>query len=245
MAERIDIPYVSGGNPRQCYDLFTPDGPGPWPLICLIHGGGWANHSRALLHAVCRHLTSLGWAAASIGYRLVPEVRHPGQRTDVATALAAIARDAAELGVDARRVVLQGSSAGGWLALDAAIAPPPGVTVRGIVVYCPVVVLEPQRGFVQGFLGERLDELRRSEDLASRIGAGFPEVLYLQGDADTTTPLPLAEAFCASLRERGIAVDLRLFAGQPHGFGWSLDAPGQRQALPLVAAFLAQERIRA
>lgn len=240
MRERLDLPSRDGGNPRHGFDLFTPDGPGPWPLIAMIHGGGWANHGRAIMHPICRHLAGRSWAAASLGYRLVPEVRHPGQREDITAALAALVRDAADLGIDPQRSVLLGSSAGGWLALDAAIAPPAGMAVRGVVAYCPVVVLEPQRGFVQGFLGEDLEQLRRSEDLARRIPAGYPELLYLQGDADTTTPLPLAEAFCRTLRDRGTGVDLRIFPGQPHGFGWGLDAPGQARALPAVEDFLAR-----
>lgn len=238
MRERRDLPYLPDGDPRHAFDLFTPEGPGPWPLLCMIHGGGWVNHGRDVVHPVCRHAAARGWAVATIGYRLVPQARHPGQRQDVAAALAAIVRDAAALGVDPARTVLQGSSAGGWLALDAAIAPPPGLRVLGIVAYCPVVVLEPRHGFVQGFLGERLHELSVREDLAARIPAGYPPLLYLQGDADTTTPLPLAEGFCAALRGRGGAVDLRIFPGQPHGFGWTIDAPGQSRALPIVDAFL-------
>lgn len=240
MPERLHIPYLPDGDPRHAFDLFTPEGPGPWPLLCMIHGGGWMNHGREVVHPVCRHAAARGWAVATLGYRLAPQTRHPGQRQDIAAALAAIVRDAPALGIDPSRTVLQGSSAGGWLALDAAIAPPPGMRLLGIVAYCPVVVLEPRHGFVQAFLGERVDELRVAEDLAARIPAGYPQVLYLQGDVDTTTPLPLAEGFCAALRDRGIAVDLRLFPGQPHGFGWNLDSPGQSRALPQVDAFLAR-----
>jgi acetyl esterase/lipase len=96
----------------------------PTPLIIFIHGGSW--RSGTYLDSVgtskITHLTSLGYAFASVNYRLIPAVTIEEQVQDVADAVAFLVspkRDgAAELGVeiDTERVVLMGHSSGAHVA---------------------------------------------------------------------------------------------------------------------------------
>lgn len=41
-----DLPYVSGGHPRQVLDLYLPRAAGPLPLIVWIHGGAFRMRSK-------------------------------------------------------------------------------------------------------------------------------------------------------------------------------------------------------
>jgi len=72
---------------------------------------------------VGRALAEAGAVGAVLSYRLAPAHRHPAQIEDVATAVAYLVRNAAELGADSSRVFLVGHSAGGQLVSLLALDP--------------------------------------------------------------------------------------------------------------------------
>src|SRR5439155_10867872 len=101
---------------------------GQAPLVVYIHGGGWGggDKTRVLktqLLDVVRHLTRKGIACATVEYRLA----NGGKATaydsaaDCKDAVQFLARNAAKYGLDPDRIGLFGSSAGGNLALVAAL----------------------------------------------------------------------------------------------------------------------------
>lgn len=98
---------------------FTPaaGATGPAPLVVFVHGGGWSNGNKDNGTGAWKapHYTSLGYAFASINYRLVPAATVEDEAQDVASALAKLIADADRLGIDRRRIVLMGHSAGAHL----------------------------------------------------------------------------------------------------------------------------------
>ena len=80
----------------------------------------------------------LGFAVAAIDYRLSGEARFPAPLEDVRTAIGWVRDHAASYALDAGRVFLWGDSAGGHLALLAALT---GSTVQGVVAWFPVTDL--------------------------------------------------------------------------------------------------------
>ena len=104
--------------------------------MVVIHGGGFSSGSRLDFAGTARAYARLGYAAASIDYRLRPDT-NPGA-PDLAAALDAIddgmesvrwlKANAATYGIDPTRIGLNGSSAGGAIALGVALAddPTPG-----------------------------------------------------------------------------------------------------------------------
>ncbi len=128
MAERMgadDGPQVPGGetiaygsDPLQVLDIWRAKGAkGPAPLIVYVHGGGWKRGSKD--NATGRfkpvHYPEQGYAFASINYRLVPAATVEQQAADVASAVKALVDRASTLGIDRRRIVLMGHSAGAHL----------------------------------------------------------------------------------------------------------------------------------
>jgi arylformamidase len=107
-----------GSDPLQALDFYPARGAGgPAPLVLYVHGGGWKRGSKetaASRHAP-GHFTGLGYAYASIDYRLVPKATVEQQAEDVAMALKALLDRAGSLGIDRSRVVIMGHSAGAHL----------------------------------------------------------------------------------------------------------------------------------
>jgi acetyl esterase/lipase len=117
-------PHRYGSHASQRADLYVPIGPGPYPVIVLIHGGSWhKRYGRAFMRWIAGDLLRRGFAVWNIEYRrLGAGGGWPATFADVAAAidhLAALDEERLDLG----RVTLIGHSAGGHLALWAAGRP--------------------------------------------------------------------------------------------------------------------------
>jgi acetyl esterase/lipase len=95
------------------------------PLVVFVHGGGWkrGDKGNATGAAKVSHFVARGYAFASVNYRLVPGATVEQQAQDVADALAWLAMHASDLGIDPRRIVVMGHSAGAHLAALVATDP--------------------------------------------------------------------------------------------------------------------------
>jgi acetyl esterase len=90
---------------------------GTLSLLVYFHGGGWVVGSVAISDPFCRALANAsGCAVISVEYRLAPEDRYPAAADDAYAATRWSADHASDLGIDASRVAVGGSSAGGNLA---------------------------------------------------------------------------------------------------------------------------------
>ncbi|MEV8308278.1 alpha/beta hydrolase [Streptomyces flavidovirens] len=123
-------------------DLWLPAEPqGSVPVIVYIHGGAWRTGTRGGMGPRMRdwrpgpfpRLARAGFAVASLDYRLSGEAVYPAQLDDVTAALAWLNARAAELGLDTRRIVTWGESAGAHLAALLALTAP--VPISGCVAW--------------------------------------------------------------------------------------------------------------
>lgn len=107
-----------GPDPLQVIDFWNAGGAKKGaPLVLFVHGGGWKRGSKdnATGSWKASHFTSEGYAFASINYRLVPANTVEEQAADVAMAVKKMIDEAARLGLDRRKVVIMGHSAGAHL----------------------------------------------------------------------------------------------------------------------------------
>ena len=106
-----------GSNPAQRFDVYLPAGARNAPVVFYVHGGGWANGDKTNpgLENKLDYWLPKGYAVVSTNYRMLPAAMPLEQARDVARALAAAQRSAGEWGLDARRFVLMGHSAGAHL----------------------------------------------------------------------------------------------------------------------------------
>ncbi len=95
------------------------------PVVVHLHGGGFVFGDLETHDAHSRRLAlRSGWAVLSVDYRLAPEYPYPAACDDVDAVVDWLLRDGGALGVDTRRIGLVGDSAGGQLALVAAMRRP-------------------------------------------------------------------------------------------------------------------------
>ena len=110
-----------GDDPWQRVDLWLPAGAGPFPVVLMVHGGCWTTSiaDRTLMNWIAEDLRQDGFAVWNVDYRGVdrPGGGYPGTFRDAAAAADALRGYAPKYGLDLRRIVATGHSAGGHLAL--------------------------------------------------------------------------------------------------------------------------------
>ena len=122
----VEFANLAGYRPLQLDLYLHRDRSRPRPLVLWIHGGGWRrgdsrqNGAFVDFPAVLAQLAARGYVVASVDYRLSAEAPFPAQIQDVKAAIRFLRANADAFGIDPKRVIAWGGSAGGHLAALAA-----------------------------------------------------------------------------------------------------------------------------
>lgn len=236
-----DVAYAGDGHPRRRLSLLVPRSPSvsePLPMIVYIHGGGWRGGDHRNGVKVLQDLVATGrFAGASIGYRLTDEVVWPAPYEDCRLALDWLRRHAGDLGVDSRRIVVFGHSAGGHLALMLALGETGPVRLAGAIdFFGPTDLLamqsqmspdgaidhdsaeSPESRLVGGPVQERR-EIARSASPIEYVDPTDPPLLVVHGDQDRLVPIGQSEELVRRIRRSdGSVVFLEIEDGGHGGF---------------------------
>jgi acetyl esterase len=251
------FPGPAGEQPLR---LYQPPGPGPFPVVVYVHGGGfWMGDQLSIWDGGCAALArEVPAVVASLGYRLAPEHPFPAAVEDSFAGLRFVAAQAASWRGDPERIAVMGPSAGGNLAavLAQRARDEGGPALAYQVLVVPATTADGQstesrRLFWTGYgldgIGEMTaaylpDPGTRSNPWAAPLRAaslaGLPPALILTAEFD-----PLrdeGEAYGDALRAAGVPVVVRRYAGAIHGFLGSPDDAADAHALTvqrLRAAF--------
>lgn len=101
---------------RTSLDVYPVKAESPAPVLVYIHGGGWSNGDKSMVHQRPAWAQREGWVLVSVNYRHSPEVMHPEHARDVAAAVAWVHANIKDHGGDPARIALMGHSAGAHLA---------------------------------------------------------------------------------------------------------------------------------
>ena len=112
-----DIVYETVDGMDMKLDLAIPDGPGPFPLILCIHGGGWHVGDKSKFTPMIENMARHDYVAASINYRLAPKVQFPAPLDDTKAALLFLKTRANDFRIDVTRIGGTGESAGSHMAM--------------------------------------------------------------------------------------------------------------------------------
>lgn len=214
------------------------------PAVAVFHGGGWSIGQIEWTFGDARLLAAEGFVAVGVQYRLSnkADVTPIEAIADARDAIRWIRRHADDLGIDPKRIVALGWSAGGHLAACTAVFTDPlsemevSSAPNALVLWFPALALEYDNWIPQ-LLHGRADRMKLSPD--QYVRPGLPPTLILIGRQDTTTPAVGAENFCRLMHAAGNRCDLHVYEKVGHQFE---DAPGHID--PQVSADSKQRSLR-
>ncbi len=140
MAETSDR-WVFGRGRRILCRLHRPSRDPSLPVLVYFHGGGWVWSSVDTHDRLTReYAVASGCAVVSVDYALSPEAVFPQAIEECAAVVRWIGAHGADWGLDPTRIAVGGDSAGGNLALGAALLlrDQGGPALRGILALYPV-----------------------------------------------------------------------------------------------------------
>lgn len=238
-----DLAYVKGRHERQKLDLYLPKDGTNLPLIINIHGGAFKAGSKE--NGVPLEYLKLGYAVASINYRLSQHALFPAQIEDCKAAVRWLRAHASEYKLDPARFAAWGSSAGGHLAAmlgttgDARpfeVGPNLNQSsrVQAVVDYFgPTDFLQmdahrapggmshdpagsPESELIGGAIQENKDKAAIVNPI-TYVTSHAPPFLIWHGDADPLVPHHQSELLAEALRKAGVPVTFYTVKGGGHG----------------------------
>ncbi|MBE7495070.1 MAG: alpha/beta hydrolase [Verrucomicrobiaceae bacterium] len=246
---KLDQPYAGNTNPKQMVDVYVPvkrNNDKALPVVALIHGGGWVNGDRLGYAAQAIQLARTGdYAAVTVGYRLSKEASWPAQVHDCKAAIRWIRAHAKEYNLDADKIAVWGSSAGGHLSsllgtsgdvkeLEGDLGPHTGHSSR---VQCVVNLCGPE-DFTQALMFDKEGQPVWKDDAVSGLLGGNapdkpaearaaspvthvtkddPPFIHFHGTKDQRVAYRHAEAIHAALQKTGITSLLVPITDGGHG----------------------------
>jgi len=209
--------------------------------IVIFPGGGYGGLANHEGDHYARFLNRSGIACFVVTYRLGSQgYRHPIMLQDAARSVRWVRANAAEQGVDPKRVGVMGSSAGGHLAstllthFDAgdpkAADPVDRFSSRpdlGILCY-PVITMESfgHAGSRKNLLGEHpsAEDIRMLSN-EKQVSPGTPTTFIWHTWEDQAVPVRNALEFAAALERNGVPFDLHVYQKGRHGIGLATQPP--------------------
>ncbi|MBB5034043.1 alpha/beta hydrolase [Prosthecobacter vanneervenii] len=239
---QADIEYARVGDVSLKLDLHRPQGEKP-PLIVYVHGGAWRGGSKE--DVPIGSLLERGYAIASVNYRLSTQAVFPAQVHDIKAAIRFLRANAGVYHINADKIVIIGSSAGGHLA--ALVGVTNGVKelegtvgenleqssdVQGIVSFFGasnlMTILSqstpkgrefriPALKLLLGDTPDKKPELAKLASPVAHLDKKDPSLMLIHGDADPQMPPPQSDELAKGYRELGLPVTLIVMPGSRHG----------------------------
>jgi acetyl esterase/lipase len=251
-APPADVRVAYGPDPEMFGDLRLPAGPGPHPVMVVLHGGCWrAENDLVHISHLSEALRDLDLATWTVEYRRVgnPGGGWPGTFQDIVAGANHLVDIAEDFELDLDRVFLLGHSAGGhlalWLATQAAApaglidAPPLRIGFRSLIGLAGIADL---RTFSEGdrycnravapLVGGTPEEVPDRYAAVDPMARPAPElpVLFIHGALDSHVPVAQPESYQRRAEALDQRVRLHLLADAGH---FDLIAPFSR-AWPTV-----------
>lgn len=255
--EKLLIPTRVGDS--ECYLAGREDRGERVPLVINFHGGGFIRKRTDNDELFCRKLTCiLGVKTLDVDYRVAPEHPFPQGLEECYDVTVWAFEHAEELGIDPKRIILAGHSAGGNFVLGISIMLKENhspVQILGILSEYPPMDLftdpakKPSRGKAIPAERARLYNLYYCEEEEQRNPfaslilmeeqrlRNLPKTLFITAEEDTLCEE--AEDFALKMARAGNEVTLKRFLQVGHAFT-IYRMPGYEEAMELILRFIKQ-----
>jgi len=110
-----DVAYASTSS-AQKMDIYLPTGSGPFPVVVIIHGGGFLSGDKSGQEYNAEAVVAKGMAVGRINYRLSSEAKDPAQIEDCKAAVRFLRANATKYNLNPDKIGSWGASAGGNLS---------------------------------------------------------------------------------------------------------------------------------
>jgi len=239
---RENIEFAVNGGVSLTLDANVPDGPGPFPTVIVVHGGGWINGDKqTYVKPILPPLTKAGFTWFTINYRLASKAHFPAQQEDLDSAIRWVKKHAKEYKADPNHMAILGESAGGQIVSLGGADYKKDTRVQAVVVlYGPHDLLHRARQM--GTVGEnvmrlldvpdKLDDATvqklRAASPITFVKKDMPPYLLIHGTKDDKVPYELSVSMCAKMKEAGASCELFTVQDGIHGMGgWEKLPNGQ------------------
>jgi arylformamidase len=207
---------------RQCLDVFPAPGPGLKPAFVFIHGGYWRMLSKNESVFMAGALTRRGISVIAVDYALVPMATLEEIVRQVRASIAWLYRNGAAHGIDAERLFVGGSSAGGHLAAALVSggwreeAGLPEDAIKGAMPVSGLFELAPiAKSFVNAWMN--LDDARaRAASPIHHLPARGCGLVLAWGEHETSGFKAQANAYIDAWRGAGFTGQAIEIAGRNH-----------------------------
>jgi acetyl esterase/lipase len=254
----LDVTYCLMDTLPQKLDIYLPDKGGPWPLVIYVHGGSWMNGDKAEAAGLAKWLNPLGYAVASLNYRMFPSVRFPSFIQDTKCGVRFLRAHAAEYNLDPDHFAAWGASAGGHIVAMLGVADPSAgwdvgqYTEQSSRVQAVIDMSGPANLSV-GFLKSGLQTVIFSvfgmtkgiQEIGSPVTyatADDPPFLIIHGDQDPIVPVGQGQAMYDALIKAGVSAKLVIVKNGLHDLtaaGAAPTVPTQEEIARMELDFLA------
>jgi acetyl esterase len=239
------IPGPAGDIPVR---LYTPEGPGPFPILVYFHGGGWVSGNLDTHDIGCRRFCrGANCLVLAVDYRLPPEYKFPIGLEDCYAATCWIAASAAQFRGDPTRIAVGGDSGGGNFAAIVALMcrDRGGPSLLFQLLLVPVMdfrITTPSWRDYDGYMATREEfliardfYLSNEEEQSHPYAApslapdlhGLPPALVITAECDPMRDG--GEQYGQRLLEAGVPATISRYDGMVHGF------MGMRAVVPAQA----------
>lgn len=218
------------------------------PAVLICPGGAYA--FLAMDHEgrdMAKWYASNGFVAVVLKYRL-PKGAYEIPLEDAEKAMSVIRGNAGKWNLDAKKVGVIGSSAGGHLAASLSTLAADANRPDFAILYYPVISfdnLNTHIGSKKNLLGKEADskELTERYSLQKQVDDKTPKTLLLLSDDDKVVPPMNSILYYTALNEHHIPASLHMFPNGGHGWGIQFDFTYYQEVKDLIQKWLAYIQI--
>jgi acetyl esterase/lipase len=255
-----NVTYLKTGAWEGKVDIYyRTDSSGPHPTLIWIHGGAVDAGSKEGATLNLLPYLEWGWNVVNLEHRLPGVTLAPTALQNSLCALRWIIRNSEEYGFDTDKLVISGTSSGGWFAVAAAMAARPAgweqlcpgteePAVAAVVNWfgnwdlADILQGPNEKPYAAGWVQGLPNPLEVANSLLPRISPELPPIISIHGDADPIVPYTQSARLHEALKRVGAVEEMITIPGGKHG---RFTRSENQRAFVAIEAFLVKQGIPA